>query len=462
MPVSDVLTESVLSTLQKSLREKMPTREVAERAFAWLKPKLPVTLKLNVEATQAAAGRRRQGRQDADAKSIPSAESWLTRKDDNGTAAPIDEATLGILQLEHQTELDARPFSSKLSRSLAVFGMYVALYVLCGFYIWLREPRIINELSRLATLLALVVVTVTLMIITYDWRAELIPLMLFGMTIAIAYQQELALLLSAAITLMSVVALGHELADAIVLMATTAGAILLLGRVRSRSKLLTVGFVAAGVAMLTTLGVGTLEGEPIDVTFWNALLWGLWAIIAGSLMTCLLPFVERMFQRADRHEPDRAGRPGPSAAAGARPPRAGHVQPLDHRRLARRIGRRSDRRPRPAGARRGVFPRHRQDAQAGLLRRKPGPGRQPPRSLVPAMSTLVIIAHVKDGADLARQNKIPEPIIDFIQQHHGTTLVEYFYRQASESKKSDPNGARSTKARSAIPARSRKPRKPAS
>jgi hypothetical protein len=57
------------------------------------------------------------------------------------------------------------------------------------------------------------------------------------------------------------------------------------------------------------------------------------------------------------------------------------------------------------------------------------------------MSTLVIIAHVKDGADLARQNRLPEPIIDFIQQHHGTTLVEYFYRQASEQKKGqDPDG----------------------
>ena len=61
-----------------------------------------------------------------------------------------------------------------------------------------------------------------------------------------------------------------------------------------------------------------------------------------------------------------------------------------------------------------------------------GQGDNRHQSLVPAMSTLVIIAHVKDGADLARQTKIPEPIIDFIQQHHGTTLVEYFYRQASE------------------------------
>jgi len=42
---------------------------------------------------------------------------------------------------------------------------------------------------------------------------------------------------------------------------------------------------------------------------------------------------------------------------------------------------------------------------------------------------------------LAGQGKIPAPIIDFIQQHHGTTLVEYFYRQASESKKADPHSA---------------------
>ena len=57
------------------------------------------------------------------------------------------------------------------------------------------------------------------------------------------------------------------------------------------------------------------------------------------------------------------------------------------------------------------------------------------------MSTLVIIAHVKDGADLARQNRIPESIIDFIQQHHGTTLVEYFYRQANEKRNQDPDSA---------------------
>ncbi|MEC9093422.1 MAG: HDIG domain-containing metalloprotein, partial [Planctomycetota bacterium] len=51
-------------------------------------------------------------------------------------------------------------------------------------------------------------------------------------------------------------------------------------------------------------------------------------------------------------------------------------------------------------------------------------------SLVPAMSSIVIIAHVKDGIELARKHKLPASMIDMIEQHHGTTLVEYFYDQA--------------------------------
>ena len=56
------------------------------------------------------------------------------------------------------------------------------------------------------------------------------------------------------------------------------------------------------------------------------------------------------------------------------------------------------------------------------------------------MSTLVIIAHIKDGSDLARQHHLPQPIVDLIQQHHGTTLVEYFYDRAHGQKGADPNG----------------------
>ena len=50
VPVAEVLVENVTSALQKSVQQKMPL-EVADRVFAFLKPRLPVTLKLNLEAT---------------------------------------------------------------------------------------------------------------------------------------------------------------------------------------------------------------------------------------------------------------------------------------------------------------------------------------------------------------------------------------------------------------------------
>ena len=53
------------------------------------------------------------------------------------------------------------------------------------------------------------------------------------------------------------------------------------------------------------------------------------------------------------------------------------------------------------------------------------------QSLAPAMSTLIIIGHVKDGLELAEEHNLPEPLVNFIEQHHGTTLVEYFYHEAT-------------------------------
>ena len=58
-------------------------------------------------------------------------------------------------------------------------------------------------------------------------------------------------------------------------------------------------------------------------------------------------------------------------------------------------------------------------------------------ALTPAMSKLVIINHVKEGVELAKKYKLSPRLIDFIQQHHGTSLVYYFYRRALETLEDD-------------------------
>jgi membrane-associated HD superfamily phosphohydrolase len=48
------------------------------------------------------------------------------------------------------------------------------------------------------------------------------------------------------------------------------------------------------------------------------------------------------------------------------------------------------------------------------------------------MSSLILISHVKDGVELAKESKLGREIIDIIQQHHGTSLISYFYEKAKE------------------------------
>lgn len=58
--------------------------------------------------------------------------------------------------------------------------------------------------------------------------------------------------------------------------------------------------------------------------------------------------------------------------------------------------------------------------------------------LNPHLSSMIIISHVKDGVELAREYNLPEIIRDVIQQHHGTALVTYFYQKALKEQETPP------------------------
>lgn len=59
----------------------------------------------------------------------------------------------------------------------------------------------------------------------------------------------------------------------------------------------------------------------------------------------------------------------------------------------------------------------------------------PHDTLTPTMSALVIIAHVKDGVDLAMKHKLNPMVVDVIREHHGDSLVYYFYHKAREARR---------------------------
>ena len=435
--VSDVLGESAAVAMQKSLAEKLPP-EVAERVFIWLKPQLPESTLtfLRTETTEA--------------QSLAAASDELKRKKPHSKGSvlapagtPLDATSMELLHLEHKSLLDQRTVWDKIHRSLATFGMYFALFTMCGFYVVYRVPRLIASLARFATMLSLVALTVAISsrLAPLEWQAELIPLLLFSMTVVITYEQDLALLLTAAVILVLLVSMGAGLTEAMILIAANATAILMLAIVRSRTKLLLVGIAAGAVALLTTLGAGALEGQPLQPALLpSAMLFGFWAVIAGALMTCLLPSIERLFgvqtdlsliELGDQAHPllqeliRRApGTYNHSITVASLAEAA--AKSIGARGLLVRVG--------------AYFHDIGKMLKPGYFVENQRQGDNRHESLVPAMSTLVIIAHVKDGADLARQNHLPETIIDFIQQHHGTTLVEYFYQRANEQQEANPDG----------------------
>ena len=471
--VADVRLESIKPVIRERLEKQLTSLEIAGRIFTWLENSLPnaTTLKYrptNEEESRSAIpqlaaratswlhnrlpvtltydDQRAEEVRDAAANEvIPEDFATLYHAGDDAMAKAnrsIDSESMALLSAEYDVQLDHLTTTAMLVRLLAVFGMYLAIYTLCGLFIFYRFPEILVNMRRFVSLLGLTVLTVIVCYLAGRWRVEAIPMLLFGMTVAIAYNQEVALLLTAAIGLIVVLLLGQGLALFVILVAATSTAVLMLRRVRSRVKLVYVGFCAGVVAMLTAVGVNVVAGQPLDqAVLLDAGKFFLWGLMSGFAMTGLLPFIETLFgvlTEISLLELGDVAHPLLQELVRRAPGTYNHsinvasmaeaaAESIGSRGLLLRVGSYFH------DIGKMLKPQYFVENQRDDNNRH--------ESLVPAMSTLIIIAHVKDGADLARQHHLPRSIIDFIQQHHGTTLVEYFYERANEDSQANPDGA---------------------
>ncbi|HVA44923.1 MAG TPA: HDIG domain-containing protein [Pirellulales bacterium] len=350
---------------------------------------------------------------------------------------PLQQKSVDLLKAEYQAYLADPLFSTErqVERSLAMFGLIAGLLALAAYYVYLRDRRLIHDLYHLSLVLALSCMAILLARWTAadPWRAEIIPLLLFGMTIGIAYGRELALVLSLAVVMVFVLADGASLAHMALLLGILASAVVQLGRIRSRRKLIWVGVTSGAVAPLLTVAAGLLDGQPLrspllTLAAHNAV----WTLLAGFLITGLLPFVEGLFgvlTEISLLELGDVAHPLLQELVRRAPGTYNHsinvasiaeaaAESIGARGLLVRVG--------------AYFHDIGKMLKPHYFVENQGLEGSRHDALVPAMSTLIIIAHIKDGADLARQHRLPQPIIDMIEQHHGTTLVEYFYRRASQ------------------------------
>jgi len=433
--VADVLLGEAKVRLRTRLDEELGEGPLASRVFAWIEQRLQGTLEIDRDAT---ANAKKEAVEKTPQQFVRYAAGDLLAD----AGVPMNTDNVQLLDREHEEYVRQQDARQRIGRALSLFGLFAAMFALSGFYIHLHHREVLDDLGHVATLVGLSAATVVLCLVSAEeaWRAEILPLLVFAMTVAIAFDEDLALLLAAEVALVVVIGLGRGLADYVTLAAAAAAMVFWMGRIRSRSKLIYVGLWAGAVAIATQIGANLLEERPFDIQLlYEAGRTGVWTLLAGFLMTGLLPFIERSFgvltdlsllevgdvahpllQELVRRAPGTYNHSINVASIGE-----AAAEAIGARGLLVRVGayfHDSGKMLKPAYfiENQGQENRH--------------------ESLVPAMSTLIIIAHVKEGVELARQYNLPQPIIDIIAEHHGTTLVEYFYRRATELSQTDPNG----------------------
>ncbi|MBL8890000.1 MAG: HDIG domain-containing protein [Planctomycetaceae bacterium] len=351
---------------------------------------------------------------------------------------PLTEAHLSLLQAEHEAFLATWTWPQLLNYIVARIGLFVAVFALVGIYLWYDQAKWLIEWRHFLTLLLLLSVA----IVSAYWlwrapiRAEILPIALFAMVITILYRTQLSLLLSAALCLVMVFSMGQGLGEFVTMASVACICSFLAGNVRSRTRLIFVGLWAAVAGIPTAIYVKVALGWTLSTPImWDSLWMGLQAIFAGVALTALLPFLEKIFDFQTDISLLELGVP-------THPLLADLVQrapgTYNHSISLAAI---AETAANAIGAN-GVLVRVGAYFHDIGKVRKPeyfvenqAKGQNRHQMLLPSMSTLVIVAHVKDGAEMARQYKLPKPIIDMIEQHHGTTLVEYFYRQAKSEER---------------------------
>lgn len=354
----------------------------------------------------------------------------------------ITDADLEVLEQEQEARLAQLGWFRTLLAWIGAAVVLVILLALLAAYTARAQPRIARSFPRtlMLAILCLLVVGASKAIAQAKGPMELYTLLVVvaGMMVAVAYTETFAMAFGAAIVVLVALATRADLNWAITAAVGSTVAILALGEINNRSKLVKVGALA-GLAFLLTQSAlafwqldygGTELKQVLKTVLLPSFLYFGVGLAAGILMLAILPFIERLFgivtnisllELCNVNQPalKRLALEAPGtythslligtlaeAAAGA----------IGAGGLVARVG--------------GYF------HDIGKVTKphyfienlEEGPG--PHASLPPEKSRDIIVAHVKDGMDIADRLALPHVIKQFIAEHHGTMLMEFFYRDA--------------------------------
>ena len=362
----------------------------------------------------------------------------------------LDKTDIELIHTEHAEYLGALSAEQLWQSRGGRFGLMLVIGAALWVYILAFNRTVSRNPLRGLALTALILLCQAVAVYTTGYKPEFLfafatfPTLLVAVVLAISYDQRFALAVGALHTLLVAVSLDLTVRFAIVPLVGVATGVALLTEVRTRSKLVIVGgwmgLVMAATALLAGMTgrmVTFADGMPHFTT--NALVALISGIALGIFVQGILPGVEHLFKVTTAmklKELNDVSRPLLHRLVDESPGTYQHSLRIAD--IAEAAG--------DAIGANGLLcrvgamyhdvgkihkPRYFVENQGG------GPNRHD--KLSPAMSLLIIVGHVKDGMELAREYGLPPVVRHFIESHHGTTLVEYFYHAARQQQKGDAN-----------------------
>lgn len=331
-----------------------------------------------------------------------------------------------------------RSWTSRLGTAMLAFIITLVL----SAYVAAYQPRIIKNHARAIGIAALLISMLLLAQLTglgeYGplYLLGVAPTLLVAMILTIAYEQRFAVGIASMHGMLATVALQQGITFFIVIWIGCLCACFLLGDIRTRSKLIEIGGIMALAMMLATLASGFMGYEPAKFVLDNALYAGAAGLAVGFIVLGILPFIEKTFrittsmtllELADVSQPllrrlqiEAPGTYNHSLQVAVLAEAA--AEAIGANSLLARVG--------------AYYHDVGKIHKAEYFAENQTGGENRHLNLTPSVSLLIIIGHVKDGVEMAREYNLPTSLIPFIQQHHGTTLVEYFYHQACKREES--------------------------
>jgi len=319
--------------------------------------------------------------------------------------------------------------------------------IAAAFYIHHYQGRIIKNHARAAALAGLFILLLATtkfgLLITQQASWATGTAVTAAIILTVAYSQRFAIGMTIFYCLFACLAAG-QMADIRLLLTMAAGGFiccLSLKEIRTRLKLLEVSATAAAIVFVMAAGMDFLLHNPkLSVAFADAGWHAAATILVGLLIQSLLPLIEKVFRIATSMtllDYTDANQPLLKRLAMEAPGTFSHSLLIGSvaEAAAEAIGRNG------LLCRVGAYyhdigkinkPGYFIENELGPMSRH--------KELSPAMSQLIIIGHVKDGIELAKEYGLPVVLRQFIETHHGTTLVEYFYN-AAKKKQDEKFGA---------------------